>query len=118
MSFLMVSVLFLMCVSSCSKDESQSKPNSIVGTWVRDNTTMVLGGNGSYLSTTKDSYGTQTRRGSYSYNDAQKTLVINVPAVQGSNSAYSITLIVQTLTATNLVLIYTDGDVEGYYTRK
>lgn len=34
------------------------------------------------------------------------------------NGAYKQTFIVQTLSASTLVLLYTDGDVEGYYTRK
>lgn len=38
--------------------------------------------------------------------------------IPGKNSAYRITYIVQTLTSSTLVLLDTDGDVKGYYTRK
>ena len=38
--------------------------------------------------------------------------------IPGKNRDYKTTFIVQTLTSSTLVLLDTDGDVKGYYTRK
>ena len=122
MALMMVAMLTIG-FTSCSKDDDDDNSASIVGTWVDaqdyvwGTKTMILGSNGSYSSTTKDSYGTQYRNGTYSYNPTQGTMVINVKA-GAYNGAYQQTYIVQTLTAKNLVLMDTDGDIEGYYTRK
>lgn len=108
-------VLAILFVATGCSDDSES--DSIVGVWKNGDTTMTLGKDGSYLSEYNGSY-PQVRRGSYTYNPDQKLIVINVIAVAGSNGAYTETLIVQTLTSNTLVLLYTDGDVEGYYTRQ
>lgn len=115
MTIIMV-VCVSVCFASCSSDDDEK--TGIVGTWVDGSTTMVLGSDGSYnlTDTSYDSI-TQYRRGTYSYNSKQGLLTINVVA-SGQNNAYQQTYIVQTLTATTLVLLYTDGDVQGYYTRK
>lgn len=107
--------------TSCGDDDELKSNASIAGNWVRGNETMQLGSNGSYYSyygsdpTGSDS---QYRKGTYSYNPSQNLLVVNIAAVTNHNSAYTQTYIVQTLTKTTLVLLYTDGDVKGYYTRK
>ena len=119
MALMMVAMLTIG-FTSCSKDDDDDNSASIVGTWVDDSwgtKTMILGSNGSYSSTIKDSYRTHYRNGTYSYNPTQGTMVVNVKA-SADNNAYQQTYIVQTLTAKNLVLMYTDGDIEGYYTRK
>lgn len=115
MTIIMV-VCVSVCFASCSSDDDEK--TGIVGTWVDGSTTMVLGSDGSYnlTDTSYDSI-TQYRRGTYSYNSKQGLLTITVVA-SGQNNAYQQTYIVQTLTATTLVLLYTDGDVQGYYTRK
>lgn len=77
---------------------------------------MTLGKDGSYKSVLSGQY-VQTRKGTYSYNKSQNLFVTNIEASK-ENGAYTETLIVQTLTSTTLVLLYKDGDVEGYYTRK
>lgn len=105
--------------ASCGDDDDENGGNSIVGTWVDGTTTMILGRDGSYnLTDTSFPDITQRRKGTYSYNPSQGLLTVNVVAVAGQNSAYQRTYIVQTLTATTLVLLYTDGDVQGYYTRQ
>ncbi len=105
--------------ASCGDDDDENGGNSIVGTWVDGTTTMILGGDGSYnLTDTSFSDLIQRRKGTYSYNPSQGLLTVNVIAIAGHNNAYQQTYIVQTLTATTLVLLYTDGDVEGYYTRQ
>jgi hypothetical protein len=107
-------------ITSCGDDDDNGGGKiSIVGTWVDGTTTMKLGSDGSYnLTDTSVSGIPQYRKGSYSYNSNQNLLTVNVSAVAGQNSAYQQNYIVQTLTASTLVLLYTDGDVEGYYTRK
>lgn len=101
-------------IVSCSKNDDED--NLIVGTWVDGSKTLTLGSDGSYYSSV--STPPQSRKGTYSYNPDQKLLTVNVVAVAGQNGAYKQTYIVQTLTSSTLVLLYTDGDVEGYYTRQ
>lgn len=121
--FGMILCIMLMTTVStaCGSDDDGDNLNvtgaSIVGTWKDGSKVMKLGNNGSYRMDLNDKYG-QYREGSYSYNASTSLLSINIKAVQGQNSAYQQTLIVQTLTSTTLVLLYTDGDVEGYYTRQ
>ncbi len=114
--------LISLCTISCGSDDDNNKENngiSIVGTWVDGSTTIVFGSDGSYnLTNTSVPSIPQYRKGNYSYNASQNLLTINVQAVTGQNGAYQQTYIVQTLTSTTLVLLYIDGDVEGYYTRK
>lgn len=112
---LSIILALVLSLSSCSKEEN----SLIVGTWVDGSTTMVLGSDGSYNLTDTSIPGLpQYRRGTYSYNSSQQLLSINIVAVEGENNAYQNVFIVQTLTESTLVLLYTDGDVEGYYTRR
>ena len=111
---LLVLGAILFSTVGCSEENSS---DSIVGVWKNGDITMTLGKDGSYLSEYRGNY-PQVRKGTYSYNPTQKLMVIHVMAVAGSNGAYSDTFIVQTLTETTLVLLYTDGDVEGYYIRQ
>lgn len=114
LSMLLCVMMFGTLMTSCSDDDSDNSP-SIVGRWVDGDETLTLGKDGSYRLDSTDG---QYRVGTYSYNPSTSLMVINVKAVPGMNGAYQQTLIVQTLTSTTLVLMYTDGDVEGYYTRK
>lgn len=112
---LSIILALVLSLSSCSKEDN----SLIVGTWVDGSTTMVLGSDGSYNLTDTSIPGLpQYRRGTYSYNPSQQLLSINVVAIEGENSAYQNVFIVQTLTESTLVLLYTDGNVEGYYTRR
>jgi len=114
-------IVIVTLYSACGSDDDSHDNNniSIVGTWVNGTTTVVFGNDGSYnLTDISVPSVTQYRKGSYSYNAGQSLLTINVQAVAGQNGAYQQSYIVQTLTSTTLVLLYTDGDVEGYYTRK
>lgn len=113
--------MLALCSINCSGDDGDSKENSgasLIGTWVDGSTTVIFGNDGSYnLTNTSVPSIPQYRKGKYSYNASQNLLIINVQAVTGQNGAYQRTFIVQTLTSTTLVLLNTDGDVEGYYTR-
>jgi hypothetical protein len=120
LSFMFVAI-FTLGFLSCGSDNDAGGNGgvSIVGTWVNGSTTMTLGKNGSYNLTDTSVPGIiQKRQGTYSYNANNSLMTVNVVAVAGQNGAYQHTYIVQTLTSTTLVLLYTDGDVEGYYTRK
>lgn len=121
LSMLTIMMMAIMSVSfgACSdNDDDSSSGSSVVGTWVSGTTTIVFGSDGSFnLTDTSIPRLTQYRRGTYSYNPNQNLLVINVVAVAGQNGAYKDTYIVQTLNASTLVLLSTDGEV-GYYTRK
>ena len=111
------SVGLLSCGDNGSENDDEGI--SIVGTWIDGSKTMVLDRNGSYnMTNTSVPSIPQKRTGTYSYNPSQGLMTVNVVAVAGQNSAYQQTYIVQTLTAKTLVLLYIDGDVEGYYTRK
>lgn len=112
-------MMVIVCVgfASCSKGgDSEGEGVSIVGEWVDNNTTLVFKKDGSYYRSSGANDPTP-QSGTYSYNPAQSTLVVNVKATDWNN-AYQRTYVVQTLTATTLVLMYTDGDVMGYFTRK
>ena len=118
LSVMMIVMLSLSYVSCGDDDEEDS---GIAGTWVNDYKTMQLGRDGSYYSyygSSPTGSASQYRKGSYSYNQSMKLMTVNIVAVPNHNNAYQNTYIVQTLTSTTLVLLYTDGDVEGYYTRK
>ncbi|MDE7387587.1 MAG: hypothetical protein K2N28_10690 [Muribaculaceae bacterium] len=113
-------MLLIVGATACSSDDddiSNSAGTSIVGKWRDGSKVMTLGTDGSYRSDLNDKYG-QYRVGTYSYNPSNSLMTINVKAVEGQNGAYQQTLIVQTLTSSTLVLLYADGDVEGYYTRQ
>lgn len=117
LTILMATVVSVSFVS-CSSDDDDSA--SIVGTWRDGNSTMELGSGGSYYSyygSDRTGSESQYRKGTYSYNASQGLMTINIVAVPNHNNAYQETFIVQTLTSSTLVLIYTDGSVEGYYTR-
>lgn len=132
-----VSVLAMLCLgfSACGDpdDNDGGGGNSgLVGTWKRDlgsgsSETLTLGSDGSYNSRTYDPAmtiggkwypsSTQIRKGSYSYNDANKLMVVNIIEASGSNRAYTITYLVHTLEATKLVLIDTSYGDTYYYSR-
>ena len=94
------------CGDNGKDDPQQSNGASIVGKWVDGEDTITFGSNGSYR---EDGSLGQYRIGTYSYNPVSSLLVTDIKAVAGMNSAYQ---------PTNLVLMYTDGDVKGYYTRQ
>ena len=108
--------LIICCsaVTSCS-DESTESPSLIIGQWSDSYGVITFGKDGSYR---EDGSLGQYRIGTYSYNPSLQLLTVNVKAIEGMNSAYQTTYIVQTLSSTTLVLLYTDGDVKGFYTRK
>lgn len=114
-----IAILLSFTFTACDKDsEDESDYTTIVGEWQDGCTTLILGSDGSYTLIDKSIPShTQYRRGSYSYNSTLGLLIIDVKAVPNENGAYQQTLIVQTLTKSTLVLLYTDGDVEGYYER-
>lgn len=118
------SIVMLLCIGitfiSC-EEEVGNDTNLIAGTWIEGTTTMILDKDGSYLKYIgNEPYGSdsQYRKGSYSYDETTRMMVINVVAVPNHNGAYQNTYIVQTLSKNTLVLLYPDGDVEGFYTRK
>ena len=115
----MLIAMFVMgfTFTACSEDEEDELP--IAGKWVNGHKIMELGKNGSYHSYQDDGSQYSHREGTYSYNPSQSLMIVNVPASsKNGNGDYSQTFIVHTLTNTTLVLLYTDGDVQGYYTRK
>ncbi|MBP3843369.1 MAG: hypothetical protein J6E29_07010 [Prevotella sp.] len=124
--FLNYTLMFVAIVAmgitftACGKnDDSKNEDNLIVGKWADGHKIMELGKNGSYYSYYDNDSQYSRREGSYSYNPSQSLLIVNVPAsAKNGNGDYKQTYIVQTLTKTTLVLLYTDGDVQGYYTRK
>jgi len=115
---LILSLFFSLTFVACGDDDYD---NNIMGTWVDGNKTMQLGSNGSYYlyyGNNPNGSESQYRKGTYSYNAGEGLMTVNIQEVPNHNSAYQRTYIVQTLTETTLILLYTDGDVEGYYTRK
>ena len=125
---LAVFTLMVLCFgfSGCGDpddDDGNGGGNSgLVGTWERSygsgqTDILVFGRDASYQRNFHNGLYIETRKGSYSYNDATKILVINIKAVTGSNGAYTQTYIVHTLDVTKLVLIDTDGE-SYYYNRK
>lgn len=115
---LMLVATFSLTFVSCGgddNDESSFNKASIVGTWGDSYGTITFGKDGSYR---ENGYDGQYRIGTYSYNSSTSTVVVNVKAIAGNNSAYQNTYLVQTLTSTTLVLLYLDGDVKGYFTRR
>lgn len=135
---LAVFTLMVLCFgfSGCGDpddDDGNGGVNSgLVGTWERrygtyQTETLVLGRDGSYKCIdymeghySKNKYyesSTDTDKGSFSYNDATKILVINITNRNGSSCSYTRTYMVHTLETTKLVLLTTDGD-SYYYNRK
>lgn len=115
-------LLFMGLTLSCSMtacgsddDNPDGSKSSIVGKWVDGDDMLTFGKDGSYR---EDGSLGQYRVGKYSYNPITSLLVVNIREVPGMNSAYQKTYIVQTLSSTTLVLMYTDGDVKGYYHRQ
>lgn len=110
--------LFSLTITSCGddNDEPNNQSASIVGTWVDEDVTLKLGKDGSYR---EDGYMMgQYRIGTFSYNPNTSLMSVSIKAIEGMNNAYQDTYIVQNLTSTTLVLLYKDGDVKGFYTRK
>ena len=97
--------------SSCSKDdeESPSSTPTLVGTWVNtDNSyseTLTIGKDGSWYEKSIDSYSTQYRKGTYTYDPVSRTIIVSIQAIKGNNYAYSMTIYVQTLTSTTLSMV-------------
>ena len=133
-----MSALVMLCLGfyACGDpdDDDGSGGNSgLVGSWERkystyQTETLTFGRDGRYESIDfcegyyyKDKWHTSTKytyKGSYSYNDATKTLVINITSQNGStNNPYTKTYIVHTLNATTLILINSYGDSQ-YFNRK
>lgn len=109
-----VSCLALTACGDDDKDEPSGSA-SIVGKWVDGEVVLTFSKDGSYR---EDASLGQYRIGTYSYSPSTKLLVVNIKAIEGMNNAYQNTYIVHTLNATTLVLLYTDGDTKGYYTRQ
>lgn len=106
-----------LCIgmASCGSDEDEYG-SGIAGVWQDGKEIMTLGKDGSYYMECNDAYN-QYRKGTYYYNSNLNLLVVDIEAIPGNNSAYQVSYIVQTLTDSELVLLYIDGDVEGRYTR-
>lgn len=107
------SLTFVSCGGD-DDDEPDDYKTSIVGTWKDSYGTITFGKDGSYREDGNDG---QYRIGTYSYNSNTSTVVVSVKAIAGNNNAYQNTYFIQTLTSSTLVLLYTDGDVKGYFTR-
>ncbi len=114
---LLITTFSLTFVSCGGDDDDEPGVNkiSIVGTWGDNYGTITFGKDGSYREDSNDG---QYRIGTYSYNSNTSTVAVNVKAIAGNNSAYQRTYLIQTLTSSTLVLLYTDGDVKGYFSRK
>lgn len=115
MLLLVTTLSFTFTACSDDDDEPDVNQTSIVGTWGDSYGTITFGKDGSYRENGNDG---QYRIGTYSYSASAATVVVDIKAIAGNNSAYQNTYFVQTLSATTLVLLYTDGDVKGYYTRR
>lgn len=109
-----LSMLLLAMVAfaftACSDEDEMGEAAGIVGKWRDGNKTLLFEKNGNFSSEIETTP-VQQRTGTYSYNPTLGNLVINTS--ESSREVYNI----QTLNATTLVLLYTDGDVEGFYTR-
>jgi len=109
-----LSMLLLAMVAftftACSDEDEMGEAAGIVGKWRDGNKTLLFEKNGNFSSEIETTP-VQQRTGTYSYNPTLGNLVINTS--ESSREVYN----VQTLNATTLVLLYTDGDVEGFYTR-
>lgn len=109
-----LSMLLLAMVAftftACSDENKMGEAAGIVGKWRDGNKTLLFEKNGNFSSEIETTP-VQLRTGIYSYNPTLGNLVINTS--ESSREVYN----VQTLNATTLVLLYTDGDVEGFYTR-
>ena len=109
-----LSILLLAMVAftfaACSDEDEMGEAAGIVGKWRDGNKTLLFEKNGNFSSEIETTP-VQQRTGTYSYNPTLGNIVINTS--ESSREIYNI----QTLNATTLVLLYTDGDVEGFYTR-
>lgn len=109
-----LSMLLLAMVAftftACSDEDEMGEAAGIVGKWRDGNKTLLFEKNGNFSSEIETTP-VQQRTGTYSYNPTLGNLVINTS--ESSREVYN----VQTLNATTLVLLYTNGDVEGFYTR-
>ena len=109
-----LSMLLLAMVAftftSCSDEDEMGEAAGIVGKWRDGNKTLLFEKNGNFSSEIETTP-VQQCTGTYSYNPTLGNLVINIS--ESSREVYN----VLTLNATILVLLYTNGDVEGFYTR-
>ena len=109
-----LSMLLLAMVAftfaACSDEDEMGEAAGIVGKWRDGNKTLLFEKNGNFSSEIETAP-VQQRTGTYSYNPTLGNLVINTS--ESSREVYY----VQTLNATTLVLLYTNGDFEGFYTR-
>lgn len=116
---MMMVVMFSVGLTACGDDSESDDEVTIAGKWVYGHKILELGKSGSYHEYDDNGDQYSHREGSYSYNADQSLMIVNIPASsKNGNQAYSQTYIVYTLTKTTLVLLYTDGDTKGYYTRK
>ncbi len=119
-SFLTLSLLIITFIS-CNKESISN--NKIVGTWKSSTqVTITFGSDGSYYRTLGPEGLHTYHKGTYSYNEDQCILVTNINETSFSDGttfydSSTQTYIVQTLTETTLVLLYTDGDSAGYFTK-
>lgn len=114
--FFIIAILTLLSCASCIKEDDE---NLLVGTWKRStNIYMKLGEDGSYYSyIDPDPYSAdgQYRKGSYSYDETTKTMVIDIYAIPNHNNASTRTYYVQTLTSSTLVLLdLSNGEAYSY----
>lgn len=122
LSLLLMLSVMLALFSSCNNTSNGDK--KIVGTWSSaTHGTMTLGTDGSYYRTLGAGGVYIYYKGTYSYNENQCILVTNINETSFSINGQTYygpstqTYIVQTLTETTLVLLYTDGDSAGYFTK-
>lgn len=112
LSIFFMLVLFLgftVAISSCSSDGEDESSPALVGTWINTDNSYTeiwnIGKDGSWNETSIDSFGTQYRKGTYTYDPASRTIIVSIQAKQGNNGAYTQTIFVQSLTSTTLSVI-------------
>lgn len=104
-------MMFVMTFSSCSSDDesSSSSSSSLVGTWVNTNDpndVLTIGSNGSwYAVVNKNSKWEQIRKGTYTYDASSRTIIVSIQAIPNGNSAYTMTIFVQSLSSSTLSMI-------------
>lgn len=108
--FMMLALVFSTAIafSSCSNDDKEEE-SPLVGTWVNTDNSyqdiLTIGKDGSWNEKSIDSYSTQYRKGTYTYDPVSRTIIVSIQAVAGSNYAYTMTIYVQSLSTTTLSLV-------------